>query len=250
MTSRGISFLVLSVVLSVVLLQAVGHPEQTAGVEQQIRKMETTRLAFPKDSSRWAEDIAGDAIFMQGNGVTLNKQQTIENYRNGIETDNSTDLKATEFRQSGDIAIFSYVSTRIRHDDKDRAMRHQHVRRTVIYHFQDGKWRLVLLSAAVVPYQDAPQRPGDPSILDQYVGVYADFPPPNTVTITRDGTRLMAQGTGETEKTELLALSDDTFAVRGESNQLYFERARDGHVLHLWSRDTGGDQLVQQRISK
>jgi hypothetical protein len=130
MTPKGISSLVLSIVLSVVLLQAVGHPEQTAGVEQQVRNMETTRLAFPKDSSRWAEDIADDATFMQGNGVMLNKQQTIENYRNGIETDNSTDLKATEFRQSGDTAIFSYVSTRIRHDDKDRAMRHQHVRTT------------------------------------------------------------------------------------------------------------------------
>jgi ketosteroid isomerase-like protein len=244
-TSRIVSPLI----LFVIFLPAVGHPEQTASVEQQIRKMETTRLAFPKDSSRWANDIADDALFMQGTGVMLNKRQTIENYRNLFD-DNSTDLTETEFRQSGDTAIFSYVSTRIRHDDKNGAIRHQHVRRTVVYHFKDGKWRLVLLSAAGVPYLDVSQRPVDPKILDEYVGVYADFPSPKTVTFTRDGTRLMAQGTGETEKTELLALSDDTFAVRGEPNQLYFERGPDGHVLRLWYRDSGGDQLVQRRISK
>jgi ketosteroid isomerase-like protein len=241
---------ILPLLLFVFLLQTVGHTQETASVEQQVRKMETTRLASPKDSSRWADDIADDGLFMQGTGVMLNKQQTIENYENGIETDNSTDLKETEFRQSGDTAIFSYVSTRIRHDDKDRAVRHQHVRRTVVYHFKDGKWRLVFLSAVITPYADAPQRPVDPKILDEYVGVYADFPPPKTVTFTRDGTRLMAQGSWENEKTELVALSDDTFAQRGEPNLLYFERGPDGHVLRLWYRDSGGDQLVQQRIGK
>jgi hypothetical protein len=102
----------------------------------------------------------------------------------------------------------------------------------------------------MTPYADAKQRPVDPKILDQYVGVYADFPPPKTVTLTRDGTRLMAQGSGETEKTEFISLSDDTFVLPGEPSQLYFERSPDGHVLRLWYRDIGGDQILQKRVDQ
>lgn len=245
MTGRSIS----AIVLFLVILVAVGHPTETSNVEQQIRKMEIARLTFPKDSSRWADNVADDALFMQGTGVMLTKQQTIAGYQQN-EDENSPDLSETEFRQSGDTAVFSYMSTRKRHDDSERAVRHQHERRSVVYQLRNGKWRLVLLSAAVVPWADGPQRPVDAKILDEYVGVYADFPPPNTVTFTRDGTRLMAQGSTETEKTELLALSDDTFAVRGELSQLYFERGPDGHFVRLWLRDIGGDQLEQKRLRK
>jgi hypothetical protein len=227
---------------------AVGHPTGT-NIEQEIRKMEIVRLTFPKDSSHWADNVAEDALFMQGNGVSLTKQQTIEGYKQN-EDENSTALSETQFRQSGDMAVFTYVSTRKRHDDSDRAVRHQHERRSVVYQRRGGKWQLVLLSAAVVPWGDGLQRPVDPKILDEYVGVYADFPPPSTVTFSRDGTRLMAQGSTEKEKTELMALSDDTFAVRGEFSQLYFERGPDGHFVRLWSRDIGGDQLEQKRLSK
>jgi ketosteroid isomerase-like protein len=245
MTARSISAVALFLTVAV----AVGHPTDTNTVEQQIRKMEITRLAFPKDIARWTDNVADDALFMHGTGEMLSKQQTIEYYKQN-EDENSTDLSETEFRQSGDTAIFSYVSTRIRRDSPDPAGRHQHVRRSVVYQLKDGKWRLVFLAAAGVPWVDGPQRPVDPKILDEYVGVYADFPPPNTVTFTRDGTRLMAQGSTEKEKTELLAFSDDTFAVRGYPGEFYFERGPDGHLVHLWFRDTGGDQLEQKRLSK
>ena len=186
---------------------------------------------------------------MQGTGEMLTKRQTIENYRQN-EDENSTDLTETEFRQSGDTAVFSYISTRKRHDNFDGAVRHQHIRRSVVYQQRAGRWQLVLLTAAGVPWVDGRQRPVDPKILDEYVGIYADFPPPTTVTFTRDGTRLMAQGSAEKEKTELLALSDDTFAVRGYPGEFYFERGPEGHFVRLWFRDFGGDQLEQRRLSK
>jgi ketosteroid isomerase-like protein len=245
MTVKGIS----AVALFLTILVIVGHPTEANNIEQQIRKMEISRLAFPTDSSRWAVDVSDDALFMQGTGEILTKRQTIENYK-GMEAENSTDLSETEFRHSGDMAVFSYVSTRIRRDSPGRSPRHQHVRRTVVYQLRDGKWRLVLLTAAGVPWAEGRQRPVDPKILDEYVGVYADFPPPTTVTFTRDGTRLMAQGSTEKEKTELMALSDDTFVVRGEPTQFYFERGPDGHFVRLWYRDLGGDQLEQRRLSK
>jgi hypothetical protein len=122
------------------------------------------------------------------------------------------------------------------------------VRRTVVYQHRDGKWQLILLSAALLPYADAQQRPVNPKILDEYVGVYEDFPSPRTVTLSSNGTRLTAQGSWEKEKTELIALSDDTFVIPGDGNQLYFERDPDGHFL-LWYRDLGGDQILQRRVS-
>jgi ketosteroid isomerase-like protein len=212
--------------------------------------MEIARLAYPTDTSRWAHNIADDALFMQGTGVMLNKAQTIDAYKNGIPAENSTDLKETEFRQSGDIAIFSYTTARIRHDDAERSMRHQHVHRSVVYQKRNEKWQLVFLSAAIVPYADAKQRPVEPKILDEYAGVYADFPPPRTVTLSRDGAKLVAQGSWEKEKTEFISLSDDTFVLPGEPNQLYFERGPDGHVLHVWYRDVGGEQILQKRVTR
>jgi ketosteroid isomerase-like protein len=238
-----------AVALFLTILVSVGHHAETSIVEQEIRKMEIARLTFSKDISQWTDNVADDALFMHGAGEMLTKQQTIEYYKQN-EDENSTDLSETEFRQSGDTAIFSYVSTRKRHDSSDHGVRHQHVRRSVVYQLKDRKWRLVFLAAAGVPWVDGPQRPVEPRILDEYVGVYADFPPPNTVTFTRDGTRLMAQGSTEKEKTELLALSDDTFAVRGYPGEFYFERSPDGHFLRLWFRDTGGNQLEQRRLSK
>ncbi len=242
MLARCIS--VLAVAAFVLWAQSSG----SGSAEQEIRRMETARLAYPLDSTRWADDIADDALFMQGTGVVQSKQQTIDAYKSNIPVTNSTEMTDTAFRQSGDTAIFSYVTARVRHDDGDRAVRHQHVMRTVVYQHRGDRWRLVLLSAALRPYEDAVQRPVAPNILDEYAGVYADFPPPRTVTLSREGTRLMAQGSAETEKTELIALSDDTFAIRGEANQLYFERGPGGHVLHLWYRDTGGDEIEQKRI--
>jgi len=147
MTPKALSvFTILAIVLA-----TSGYSADSANVEKQIRDMEIARLEYDKDSSRWADSIADDALFMQGTGVMLSKQQTIEQYKNWIPVVNSTDLKDTEFRQSGDTAIFSYVTTRVRHDDGDRVVRHQHVRRTVVYQRKDGKWQLVFLSAAMVP---------------------------------------------------------------------------------------------------
>ena len=34
-----------------------------------------------------------------------------------------------------------------------------------------------------------------------------------------------------------------------EPNQLYFERGPDGHFFRLWYRDSGRNQLVQQRLN-
>jgi hypothetical protein len=236
-----------AMILFSILPGTMGYPAETSNVEREILEMEKARLGFPTDSSRWTNSIAADALFMQGNGAVLTKRQTIDMYKSGI-VENSTDLKQIEFRQSADIAIFSYVTTRIRHDDGDRSVRHQHVRRTVVYQHRDGKWQLILLSAALLPYADAQQRPVNPKILDEYVGVYEDFPSPRTVTLSSNGTRLTAQGSWEKEKTELIALSDDTFVIPGDGNQLYFERDPDGHFL-LWYRDLGGDQILQRRVS-
>jgi hypothetical protein len=86
----------------------------------------------------------------------------------------------------------------------------------------------------------------DPKVLDTYLGVWRDAPAPSTVTFTRDGGKLMARGTNGTDKTELLALSDNTFVLRGDSTLITFEKGPDGKVTRTLLRDLGGSVQVHE----
>jgi hypothetical protein len=57
----------------------------------------------------------------------------------------------------------------------------------------------------------------------------------------------MAQGSDERVKTPLLALSDNTFVVRGEPAQITFEKGPDGEITRVIWRDIGGSVEVQER---
>ena len=109
---------------------------------------------------------------------------------------------------------------------------------------------MITSSAAVIPWADPESKEVDPRILDRYVGLWSDTPEPNTVTITRDGSRLMAQGSDEKEKTELLAVSDDTFVVRGEPALITFQRDPDGQIRVTTWRDIGGSLQIGRRLGR
>jgi Domain of unknown function (DUF3471) len=152
----------------------------------------------------------------------------------------------TQFRQVGDAAIFSYVFKRVRHDDAN-AIRHQHIRRTVVYLRTMLGWQMITSAASVILYADLESKPVDPEILDTYIGVWPDTPAPATVTLTREGSKLMAQGSDEKVKTPLLALSDNTFVVRWEPAQITFEKGAGGQITRVLWRDIGGSVELQER---
>ena len=215
-----------------------------ANAEQEIRSLETIRLKSPNRTEEWSANVAKDALFHLGNGAVLNKQDLLAHMHDEVFED-SPEMSDTKFSQFGDVAVFSYVFKRTRHDAD--AIVHQHIRRTLVYQRIASRWQMISSAVAVIPYADLESKRVDPVILDSYVGVWPDTPAPATVTLTRDGDKLMAQGSNETEKTELLALSDNTFVVRGDADLITFEKGPDGNVTRTLRRDIGGSVEVQSR---
>lgn len=218
---------------------------KVANVEPEIRALETVRLKSPNRTDEWSGNVAKNALFHLGNGVVLNKQDLLAHMQHEVLED-SPEMLATKFSQIGDTAIFSYVFRRTRHDDANAFVR-QHLRRTVVYQRTPSGWQMISSAISVIPYADLESKTVDPSVLDQYVGVWNDTSAPATITISREGGKLMVRGSNETEKTELLALSDNTFVVRGASVLITFEKGPDGNVTRILYRDIGGSVEVQNR---
>jgi hypothetical protein len=106
---------------------------------------------------------------------------------------------------------------------------------------------MIASAVATIPYADLESRPVDPKILDSYLGVWTATPDPSTIALTREGGKLMVQGSNETEKTELLAVSDTTFVIRGDSSLITFDKDPDGKVTRMLFRDVGGSVQVYDR---
>jgi hypothetical protein len=149
------------------------------------------------------------------------------------------------FSQIGDVAIFSYVFRRTHHDDAS-AVIHQHIRRTLVYQRTGSGWQMIASAVATIPFGDLESKPVDPKVLGTYIGVWTATVP-STVTLTREGGKLMAQGSNETEKAELLAVSDSTFVIRGDSNLITFEKGTNGKVTRMLFHDVGGSVRAYDR---
>ena len=220
--------------------------ESTSDAEQEIRAIEAIRLKNPNKTSAWSAHVAKGAIFHQGTGVVVKRDAFLTDGDKNVYED-ALEMSDASFGQFGDVAVFSYVFARTRHDDAHN-LRHQHVRRTVVYQRVKGDWQMITSAAAVIPWADLESQPVDPKILDSYVGLWGDIPEPTTVSITRDGSRLMAQGSNEKGRTELLAISNDTFVVRGEPALITFLKDADGQVKTSTWRDIGGSLQMAARL--
>jgi hypothetical protein len=177
-------------------------------------------------------------------GTVARKQDLLPRMHQQVMED-SLEMSDTRFSQIGDAAIFSYVFKRTHHEAG--GVIHQHIRRTLVYQRTGSGWRMIASAVAIIPFADLQSRPVDPKILDTYLGVWISTPAGSIVTLTREGGKLMAQEPNDTEKTELLALSDNTFVMRGDSDLITFEREPDGNVSRMVFRDVGGSVQVYDR---
>lgn len=243
MSSRTLLVIVLLFGSSVIAEQKV----TVSDAEQRIRAIETIRLKNPNKASAWSAYVAKGAIFHQGTGVVVKRDAFLTDADKRIY-DDSLEMSDASFSQFGGVAVFSYVFARTRHDDPHN-IRHQHLRRTVVYQRVQGDWQLITSAAAVIPWADLESEPVDQKILDTYVGLWTDVPEPTAVTITRDGNKLMAQASNETEKTELLPISNDIFVVRGEPALVTFQKDSNGHVKTSTWRDIGGSLQTAEKVS-
>jgi Domain of unknown function (DUF4440) len=242
------TFLLTFVVLSCMMTQVAGHPQTDSGqqpstVEQEVRRIETLRLQYPLEPARWADHVDENAVFTQGSGKVNTKAEMVRLlHQPEWSYDNSLEMHEAQFKQFGDTAVITYVYTRNRKEG-DYTIR-EHVRKTAVYQRHGSKWQIIASTAVALPNADREQKQVDPKILDSYVGLYE-----GNLRITRDGSRLMAQSPEDKEKIELLAVSNEAFAIRGEGDSILFvfEKGPDNRI-QLRANNVGGSESVAKRI--
>jgi CubicO group peptidase (beta-lactamase class C family) len=84
----------------------------------------------------------------------------------------------------------------------------------------------------------------DPALYDAYVGEY-QLSPVFSLTVTRDGNRLFAQGTGQ-RPIEVFPESETTFFARAIDAQITFVKDAQGRVTHLVLHQNGRDQEARK----
>jgi hypothetical protein len=239
-----VQYLLVFTLFSAICTLAQEAPK-AGNAEVEIRALETVRLKSPSKTEVWSGNVAKDALFHLGNGTVASKQDLLA-HMHQLVIEDSLEMSGTMFSQFGDVAVFSYVFRRTHHEDASAVIR-QHIRRTLVYQRTGSGWQMIASAVATIPFADLESRPVDPKILNSYIGVWTATPAPSTVTLTREGGKLMAQESNETEKTELQAVSDNTFVIRGDSDLITFEKGTDGKVTRMLFHDVGGSIQAYDR---
>jgi ketosteroid isomerase-like protein len=222
-----------------------GKAQQSSNAaEQEIRAIEALRIQYPLEPARWADRIDDNAVFTQGSGKVNTKAEMIRKPLQQVEWayNGSLDMRDAQFEQFGDTAVLTYVYTRNRKEGEYTIR--QHVRKTAVYQRHGSKWQIIASTAVALPNADREQKPVDPKILDSYAGLYE-----GDLRITRDRPRLMAQSPEDKEKIELLSVSNEAFAIRGEGDSILFvfEKGPDGRV-QLRAHNVSGSESVTKRL--
>jgi CubicO group peptidase (beta-lactamase class C family) len=84
----------------------------------------------------------------------------------------------------------------------------------------------------------------DPALFDDYVGEY-QLAPTFSITVTRDGARLLTQATGQ-QQIEVFPESETTFFLTVVDAQLTFQRDADGKVTGLVLRQAGREMPAKK----
>jgi hypothetical protein len=107
---------------------------------------------------------------------------------------------------------------------------------------------MISSAISVIPFTDLESKPVNPLILDTYTGIW-NIGSPLTLTLMRDGDKLMAQGSNEAGKSELMPLSDSTFVIPGIPAVITFDKESNGKINRMLWHDIGGSAHVFDRIS-
>ena len=104
-----------------------------------------------------------------------------------------------------------------------------------------GKQEILKLGA----YEGVPkQAQVNPRVYEDYIGKYQTTPT-FFISITREGDRLFAQGTGQ-PKFELFPESESTFFLKAVRAKVIFERDSSGKVYRLIVRSSEGDEISKK----
>jgi ketosteroid isomerase-like protein len=225
---------------------AVQKPAQASKDEQELRKLEDEWLStyLRGDKASFDRIVADDFSGTDESATLRNKAQERELIQappSSIKTSlTNEDLRV---RIYGDAAIITgriVVRTQL----PEQAEISFQSRFTDTFMKREGHWQVAARHYSRLP----PQRTAvtlDPKTYDEYVGQY-ELAPNLIITVTRQGDRLMSQGTGQPQF-ELLPESEIAFFIKDLSALFIFIRARNGEVNRMITLQDGR-VIVAKRI--
>lgn len=222
--------------------QTSGHGTYKNSVLSYSNAGATSLLTTVADLAKWDQNFyepkVGDAKLIERfqEPGKLNNKRAIS-YALGLETGTYRGLKFVEHGGADAgyrCELFRFPSERfsviILANSSDSSPRMMAQRVADVY-LADKMKPAPAKSDSKSPAAERKEVPADPALFDAYAGEYRVLPG-LTVTVTKEGNRLMGQAPG-TPKVALAATSDRTFFVPGEEIEVTFDKPVDGRCPSL-----------------
>jgi hypothetical protein len=230
------------------LFMAVVNPTVApADFVQQFRQRDQALLdaIAPGDGKVWDAALAADAVYVDENGVVINRADFLKQLTPlPAGASGTLTISAYSAHQYGDVVIVVHT------DDEDELYHRQHLKAqylmTETWQHKEGVWNLLLVHAYSV-LQEPKMSVLSPSELDAYVGRYSSAPDLICM-IRREGDHLTGDRPGR-PAAQLKVEVRDVFFVSGQlRTQKIFERDPNGRVIGFVDRREGSD-LMWKRVS-
>ncbi|MBS0396323.1 MAG: DUF4440 domain-containing protein [Proteobacteria bacterium] len=224
--------------LPTVLASAAPAPAQ-ATIDELVNNIRARRAAVERgDVAAWKGYVADDSIWTDASAERGTKAEVLEALPAQVGSVHV--VEAPEVRLAGNVAVVSYIDVeRAEHNGKEVEIRQSiletHVRRA-------GRWLLLAQSETRIapPVVDPPAVHVAPAVLDAYVGTYR-WNDHQTLSVYRDGERLMFKAEHGEPADEVFAENETTFFSKGQRWRQIFVRGADGRVDLSIYRDNGVD---------
>ena len=197
----------------------------------------------PGDRKVWEAALASDAVYVDENGVILNRSDFLKQLE-PLPAGASGNLKIIYYsaQVSGDLA------TVIHKDDEQEVYHGQQLSAqyltTETWQREDGEWKLHLIHTYAVP-KDPPAITLPAKELEQYVGTYSAAPD-LTYVIKFDGQRLVGGRQGSSPKPLNVEVRDVLFVPGQTRIRKIFQRDAKGKITGYVDRRESWD-LVWKR---
>jgi ketosteroid isomerase-like protein len=206
--------------------------------EQELKEITRKRLdaEASRDVNYLSRVYADELSIANPEGRIASKEVILTNMKRASESiKRSSRLEQTRVRVVGDTAIVTGINNIAMQIGNQE--RKDKVRFTDTYVRRQGNWQMLASHLSRMPTERQAAKV-DLKIYDAYVGEY-ELVSGLTVTVTREGDRLMTQTSGQPDKGEVFPESETTFFYRGSNASVIFHKDTTGKVTHLVFKDQG-----------
>lgn len=222
---------------------AAAAPRETAAAAIERIVRERHEAGARGDRAAWRRHVGPDCIWIGAGG--LKTATTREVGEAQVDTGTRREIEEFVARTYGETVVATYiVAERPGGEGQAAPVR---LRKLDTYVRRAGEWMLVASAESA----DLPPRKVaavDPAVFDRYAGEYAgEFNAKVTVTIWRDGARLMGRDSTSSEPFELLPESQTAFFIAGDAATWIFETDAKGRAAALIYR-SGASELRFRKV--